>query len=186
MLNQLRERKERRLGRVSLEEGKALTRLDSIFSELSLKYDMDYNNILQLLKKRETYISIPASIFNNSLSPLENVVLYLNVSINLNQTRIAETLNRDHTTIWTTLENAMKKIKRTKYKEFVDGLDKDKLLIPVSIFANRKLSILESISIYIKDKFNMSYHEIALLLGKNDRTVWTVVNRARKKLTILK
>ena len=60
--------------------------------------------------------------------------------------------------------------------------DSEKILVPVKIFSDRKLSILENISMYMKDRFNMSYHEIAIVLGKNDRTIWTVVNRGWRKI----
>lgn len=182
MLSQIREQRERKLGKITLEDGKALSRLDFIFSELSSKYDLDTNNLMQLLKKRQRYISIPAEIFKSSLSPLENVVMYLGVQLQLNQTQISNVLNRDHTTIWTTLLNAKNKIKEVEYKEFISHIPEENILVPISVFANRKLSILESLSIYIKDKFELNYHQIALILGRNDRTVWTVVNRARKKL----
>ena len=182
MLSQIREQQERKFGRIFLEENTALNRLDTIFKEISSKYAMDYNNILQLLKKRQNYVTIPASMFNNSLSPLENVVLYLYVKFGFSQTEIATLLNRDHTTIWTTLENAMKKSKIQKYNELIAALEQEEILVPVQVFADRKLSILESLSIYIKDRFEMSYHQIALMLGKNDRTIWTVVDRARRKI----
>jgi hypothetical protein len=53
--------------------------------------------------------------------------------------------------------------------------------VPINIFKDRKLSILERLSSYVKDNYELSYHQIALALGKNDRTIWTVVNRAKKK-----
>ncbi len=183
MLMQQKGRKEREYGKIFLKEGDSLGKLDQMLSELSSKCGMDYNNLLQLLKKREDYVSIPASLFNNPLCPLENVVLYLHIKFGFSQTEIAGMLERDHTTIWTTLEHAMKKIKLGKYKEIMDLVDDtNQILVPIEVFSDRKLSILESLSIYIKDKFGMSYHQIAMILGKNDRTVWTVVNRARKKL----
>ena len=60
--------------------------------------------------------------------------------------------------------------------------NEEDILIPIKIFSNRKLSVLENLTIYVMNRFNMKYHDIALLLGKDDRTIWTVVNRARKKL----
>ncbi len=176
MLSQI----EQRLGRIFVEENAALSRLDTIFSGLSSKYKMNYANIIEMLKKRQSLLSIPASIFNNQLSPLENVALYLNVRLRFSQTQIANILKRDHTTIWTTLEHASRKISKSMYEEMLK--EQEKILIPIKIFSNRKLSILESLSIYVKNKFGLSYHQIALLLGKNDRTIWTVVNRGRRKL----
>ena len=183
MISQIREEREKRLGRIYFEESTSLAKLGGLFSKLSSDYNMDYGNIAAILKKRQSYASIPASIFNNVLSPLENVVLYLSVRYRFNQTKIAEILCRDHTTIWTTLENAQQKINRLKYTGMIDKLpDSEKILVPVKIFSDRKLSILEDISMYMKDRFNMSYHEIAIVLGKNDRTIWTVVNRGWRKI----
>jgi hypothetical protein len=53
--------------------------------------------------------------------------------------------------------------------------------IPSSIFRDRHRAPLESISEYLKDKLGMSYHEIAVLLNRDDRTIWTCYNRAKKK-----
>lgn len=50
-----------------------------------------------------------------------------------------------------------------------------------SIFRDRKLSVLEALVEYLKDQKKMSYHEIAVLLNRNDRTIWTVYNRSKKK-----
>ena len=180
---ELRERREKRFGRVFIEEGRSLRRLGAILSTISEKYSMDEDKMANIISKRAKYASIPVDVFNNSLSPLENVVLYMHLKLGLSQARIAEMLARDHTTIWTTLENALKKADRRKYGDMDVG-DK-RIAVPISIFANRQLSILENLSIYIKDRFKLSYHEIALLLGKNDRTIWTVVSRAKKKGTIL-
>ena len=50
-----------------------------------------------------------------------------------------------------------------------------------SIFRDRKLSILEVLVEYLKDKKELSYHEIAVLLNRDDRTIWTVYSRVKKK-----
>ena len=34
---------------------------------------------------------------------------------------------------------------------------------------------------YMKDFLGMTYHEIAVSLNRDDRTIWTVYNRATKK-----
>ena len=63
------------------------------------------------------------------------------------------------------------------------GIEKEEIIvaIPSSIFKNRCLAPLESITEYLKDEKGMSYHESALLLNRNDRTIWTCYNRAKKK-----
>ncbi len=55
------------------------------------------------------------------------------------------------------------------------------LLVPLSLLRDRSVSILESIVKYLKEKKKLTYHEIAVLLNRDDRTIWTVYNRARKK-----
>jgi hypothetical protein len=69
------------------------------------------------------------------------------------------------------------------------GQDKDKkhivdsgfALIPSFIFRDRSVAVLESLVEYLKDVKNLSYHEIAVLLNRNDRTIWTVYSRVKKK-----
>ena len=182
MLTQLREQRERRFGKICLDEAASLRKLNSILSKLSSKYGMDIDKILGLVKKRAEYASIPAALFNNPLSPLENVVLYMYIKLGFSQSRIAALLQRDHTTIWTTLDNALKKTDRRRYRAMIAKLDKGQMAVPLNIFSDRKLSILENLCTYIKEKYNLTYHDISVLLGKDDRTIWTVVSRARKKL----
>ena len=55
------------------------------------------------------------------------------------------------------------------------------ILIPLSIFLDRGISVLEAVSEYLKDSKGFSYHDMAVLLNRNDRTVWTCYNRAKKK-----
>jgi len=53
--------------------------------------------------------------------------------------------------------------------------------IPLAIFKDRTLKPLEAISEYLKERHNLNYHEIAVLLNRNDRTIWTCYQRAKKK-----
>ena len=56
---------------------------------------------------------------------------------------------------------------------------KDKLLMDINIVSNRRLSILESIVKYLKEKGYRNV-EIAQLLGKDQRNIYTLYNRAVK------
>lgn len=60
-------------------------------------------------------------------------------------------------------------------------LSKKEINIPVSIFTDRSLASLEVVVEYLKDKENLSYHEIAILLNRDDRTIWTCYHRAKIK-----
>ena len=54
--------------------------------------------------------------------------------------------------------------------------------IPSFIFRNRDLAALEAIVVYLKDSQGMTFAQIAKLLNRDDRTIWTTYTRAKKKL----
>lgn len=55
------------------------------------------------------------------------------------------------------------------------------VLIPTSVFRDRTLKVLESLVEYLKESEGLTYHQIAKLLNRDDRTIWTVYQRAKKK-----
>ncbi len=125
--------------------------------------------------KKETE-EIPISVFDNKeLSSLETICKYLKENLTLSYHEIAVLLNRNDRTIWTTYNNARRKLEA----RFV--VAQSEYFIPLSIFKERKLSVLESIAVYLKDNCSLSFHQIAVLLNRNDRTIWTVYNRGKKK-----
>lgn len=129
-----------------------------------------------LAKKPEEPL-IPVSVFdNNYLSSLEAVVKYLHENKELRLTDIAKLIKRDQRAIGVTYRFASKKMK-VMLKAPVSKYE-----LPVLVLAQKKLSVLESIVYYIKKNYGLSYHDIALLIRRNDRTVWTVYNRALRKL----
>ena len=60
-------------------------------------------------------------------------------------------------------------------------MEAEEVLIPSSVFKDRSVSVLEVLVEYLKDKKNLSFHQIAMLLNRNDRTIWTVYNRTKRK-----
>ena len=60
-------------------------------------------------------------------------------------------------------------------------IGKDKVLIDTRIFRKTKLTIFEALVKHLKDEKEMSYHDIGLLLGRDERNIWTVYNRSKKK-----
>ena len=54
------------------------------------------------------------------------------------------------------------------------------IVLPISIF-NEKLGMLEAASLYLKDEMNLSFNDIAKLLKRNYKTIWTSYNKAKKK-----
>ena len=128
------------------------------------------------IPEKQVVESIPISVFNNKkLSALETICKYLKENINKSYHEIATLLNRNDRTIWTTYNNSKKKLA----ERFV--IKESGISIPISIFKDRKLSVLESIAVYLKDELGLTLHKIATLLNRNDRTIWTVYNRGKKK-----
>lgn len=125
----------------------------------------------EILKKE---ISIPVGVFATELSSLEAIVKYLKENLKLRFAKIAKLLNRSNKTIWATYSKANKKMP-SPFGE----ISKD-IMIPVSAFANRQFSTLESVVAFLKD-LDYSNHEVALMLHLDDRTIWTVYDRVKKK-----
>ncbi|MBS3114282.1 hypothetical protein J4448_04215 [Candidatus Woesearchaeota archaeon] len=162
----------------SIKEDKSFQILKLAIEEVKEKYKLASNEILSLIEEKpiSKEILIPVSIFEvSNLSALEVICKYLKEELELNYSKIALLLNRNSRTIWTTYKNAFRKKKeRLIAKE-------SKLYIPLSIFKNRRFSVLESIISYLKDNFNLRYSEISILLNRDERNIWTVYNRYRKK-----
>ncbi len=117
---------------------------------------------------------IPTSIFRSALSPLQACVKYL-FERGMRYHEIAEILGRDHRTIWNTYRNASPIMKGVLAPE------PTRYHLPLHIFSDRRLSFLEHVCMHLRERYALSYHEIAVLIGKNDRTVWTVCKRAERK-----
>ena len=148
--------------------------LIKLFTEyLRKNFEKSSTEFLDSIKKEK--LSVPDSIFNDKLTVLETIVKYLKENLNFNYKEIADLINRDERNIWHTYNVARKKLA----KQFV--VEKYEFLIPISIFSNRKLSIQENLVFYLKEEFKLSYHKIATLIHRDDRTIWTVYQKAKKK-----
>ncbi len=129
---------------------------------------------------RDKYTTVPSSIFlDRELAPLESISEYLKDEKGLSYHEIALLVGRDDRTIWTCYNRVKKKREQAprqmKYAEHV-------VEIPVDIFKNRTFAPLESITAHLKDAGNLSFHEIASLINRDDRTIWTCYSRVKKKI----
>ena len=127
------------------------------------------------LVKEQKIIQLPSYIFTKKLSALESIVKYLKEEKKLSNHEIGQLLNRNDRTIWTTYRNAQQKNK--------EALQTKKILftIPLNLFKERTLSILETLVKYLKEQYEMNYHDIGQALERNERTIWTVYQRGKKK-----
>ena len=62
------------------------------------------------------------------------------------------------------------------YKE--ERVKKESLKVPLSMFSDRNLGILESCVKCLKENFGLNYSKIAALLNRDDRTIWTAYKKA--------
>ncbi len=133
------------------------------------------NKLLKVPVKEE--VKIPISVFKNDyLSSLENIVKYLRENLLLSFKQIASLTNRNEIALAVTYRNAKRKLA----EKFV-VTEISPYSIPVTILKDRSLSVLENVVAYLKDTFGLAYHKIAVLLNRDDRTIWTVYQRAKKK-----
>jgi len=141
--------------------------------KIKVTNNLDDKGLIRLIDY-EKLVSIPISIFKNN-SPLESLVKYLKENLNLSLSEISRLLNRDQRTIWITYDNASKKIRELEVKE--------KILIPISLFSNRKLSVLENLVYYLIKK-EISLIKISSMLNRDYKTIYTIYTRSLKKLNI--
>ncbi len=133
------------------------------------------NKFLKVPVKEE--VKVPISVFKNDyLASLENIVKYLRENLLLTFKQIGVLTNRNEIALAVTYRNAKKKLEAKFVIEEISPYS-----VPVSILKDRKLSVLENIVSYLKDTFGLTYHNIAVLLNRDDRTIWTVYQRAIKK-----
>ena len=59
--------------------------------------------------------------------------------------------------------------------------EKKEPVLPISIF-NERLGMLESASLYLKEELKFSFSQIAKLLKRDYKTIWTSYNKAKKKV----
>ena len=149
-----------------------LEKAKNLLAPLRKKYEI---NLDELFEAVEEEITIPAGIFNSNLTVLESTVKYLKENKNLSLRKISEIIDRDERNVWHIYNQSKKKNSRKL------SSSKNKIWIPLSRLCDTNLSALESIVLYLKEELMLANREIATLLCRDSRTIWTVYARARKK-----
>jgi predicted MarR family transcription regulator len=72
-------------------------------------------------------------------------------------------------------------MKMTNIEVKNENSKKEFINIPSFVFKDRTLSVLEVMVEYLRDNKKMRFHEIAMIINRDDRTVWTVYRRAKLK-----
>jgi hypothetical protein len=149
------------------------SRFKGLYLELKEKYGASIYELAGELEKKE--VLVPSSILNQELTILQTLCKYLKENLDYNFASISKLINRNPRIIWKAYHLA----KKILPEEFVV---KDPMVnIPISIFSNREMSATENIVVYLKEKTGMKYSEIAKIMNRDERTVWTAYNRAKVK-----
>lgn len=99
----------------------------------------------------------------------------------LKYTRLNEEVKKEDV-----ISNLLSKYSDQDINNLVDILEfhrnqRQQIKIPVSIFSNPNLGILESTVKYLKENHSMAFAEIAKILNRDQRTIWTSYNSSTKK-----
>ena len=152
---------------------KEFQQFQKLYSKLKKKHNLSGNQIINSVEKRD--VVVPITIFNKHISGLEAICKYLRENLLLTNKQISVLLNRSEKTIWQAYESSKKKHSK-KYPN-----SPTPFTISLLDFQPRKLSVLETIVKHLKESFGLTYHNIAKLIERDDRTIWTVYQRALKK-----
>lgn len=151
-----------------------LQQIKLLYTKLKQKYNLAGSQLFQHIEQHD--ILIPVTIFNHELSGLEAICKYLRENLHLSNKEIAKSLNRSEKTVWQAYQSSRKKYP-SPY-----ALSPTPYTISVQALQTRNLSVLETIVTHLKESFNLTYHAIAQVLVRDDRTIWTVYHRALKKI----
>jgi hypothetical protein len=127
----------------------------------------------ELSRDSSTNIHIPSCIFSKELSSYETIVKFLKEAYSFSIQEIASLLSKKKQSVWRAYTEACKKHSKS--------LCVTNLLfpIPITIFSQDKTT-LESLVVFLKDEYKLRYSEVASLLMRDDRTIWTVYHKAKR------
>ena len=151
-----------------------LRQLKEAYALLRKDHHLSPEDILRQLEESE--IGIPVTAFSKELSGLETITKYLKENQRLELKLIAQKLNRSYRTIWGAYHTTTHKHPSslapspTPYQ------------IPLSLFSQRKLSVLETITHHLKIHYKLRYSEIDRLLHRDPRTIRTTEHKAEGKI----
>ena len=150
---------------------KVISQLANLLSDESKKAVAE--KLIGIVKEEK--VTLPISIFRTKLSALGAIVVYLKDVQKLKVKEIASILNRKLSTIYTTYDLAKSKLKKGI------NISDNSVLIPISIFSNRKYAVLESLVFYLKNEKKFSLIEISQILNKSYSTIKTTNRRYNDK-----
>ena len=149
--------------------------LSALLQYLKQEKGLTLQQLLQAYHEQPTQDHIPIQIFSFSLSPAESVTKYLKEVRKLKLREIGKVLNRNERTAWINYRGAQRK----HPAPFV--LDQPYLTIPLSVLADRSLSILEHAIVHLHTTLSFSIKDTAKILNKHPSIIHTCLSRAKTK-----
>lgn len=156
--------------------------LSKVLLFLQTVYGIEPSEIMHLVQEKERRkrevesYTVPVSLFAETpLSALEVITRYLHDIRKLKFSEMEKILGRDQRVLSTTYRNAKKKFP-SELKS-----SSSNYYVPCYLLQNKRWSVLENIVLYLKQAYHLSNSEIATLLNKDPRTIWTVLDRIKKK-----
>lgn len=137
------------------------------------KYDLEIEELLQLLKLGSKF---PMGI-SKKLTVLESAVKYFLENKTLQPKDVAKILGREKKNILQIYKTASRKYPQ----KFIT---KGKVWVPSAVLVGTKLSAQEAVVTFLHEKKNLTFHEIAVLLKRDDRTIWTAYQRGKAKYVL--
>ncbi len=147
--------------------------LKRLLQNLHQDQNLQLEDLLQLYREVQKEISIPLSIFSSQLNPLEALYSYLQKKHSLSNKEISQLLQRNEKSVWATLNRAKKH--PLKYS------NQEKYFLPISIFKNNRLTVLESVVDHLYQLYHLKNPQIAHLLGKSPNSIAVLHKRSREK-----
>jgi len=154
-----------------LASSKKFDKVKKLLEELNKEYEVSSKDLLKEIEKEK----IPLTIFIEDLSPFETIVKYLKENLGYNNKKISLLLNRSEKTTWQAYKSTENKYSKKLTPE------KTSFFIPIDVLKDRSLSFLELVVSYLKEEYNLKYSQMAKIVKRDQRTVWTCYNRATKK-----
>ena len=157
-------------------------KLDKVLLFLEKNYDLSQSDVLELIKnkqkkkKEHEATFIPVSLFAaTKLSSLEAIAVYLRENKLFSFAEMGQLLGRNPIAL-----SASYRVAKKKHSKPII-VQQSTYFIPAVILQNKKLSVLENITFYLKAEYRLTNMQISQLLKKDPRTIWTVLDRAKNK-----
>ena len=153
--------------------------LAQIIGTLRREHSLSAAQILDVLAEKKAVAEVseayvPTAIFSGRLSCLEAIVKYLKENKTSTFHDIGKLLKRNERSLWKTYQNAKRKMPEHL------AVEESEFSFPLQILHDTSRGVVEAVVTWLHDSKGLTYHQIAVLMKRDDRSVWTAYNRRRR------